>query len=238
MINTTRHREIWSPVDYPDARVLIVGAGAIGSRTFEMLASTGFTNIILMDFDHVEDHNIPNQLYTRQHLGMPKVGACRLFSEELAGKDARELMQFFNHKLTDDDTPSELFGRMDNWPTIVVSAVDSFEARGIVRRFASKCMASFFVDGRMSSNQAICFCHKIDDDKGSDAWWGTVGDDDDPRYETSLCGEPLSLGTNASMAGAMQAQSVMNYLKGGYYEPFLRIMTAPWEMMRDAKLGG
>ena len=56
-------------------RIHIIGCGAIGSTVGELLAKAGFTKITLYDFDHVESHNIANQMYTERDIGMAKVDA-------------------------------------------------------------------------------------------------------------------------------------------------------------------
>lgn len=56
-------------------RIHIIGCGAIGSTIGELLAKAGFTKITLYDFDHVESHNIANQMYTELDIGKEKVDA-------------------------------------------------------------------------------------------------------------------------------------------------------------------
>lgn len=45
------------------ASVMVVGCGAVGSFAIEALARTGVGNLILVDFDKVEETNINRQLY-------------------------------------------------------------------------------------------------------------------------------------------------------------------------------
>ena len=55
-------------------RVAIVGAGSVGGMIAEALARTGFEDIILIDFDHVERHNLDRLVYaTRKDIGRLKV---------------------------------------------------------------------------------------------------------------------------------------------------------------------
>ena len=41
--------------------MLLVGAGGIGAATALCMAKVGFECLTVMDFDTVEEHNIPNQ---------------------------------------------------------------------------------------------------------------------------------------------------------------------------------
>ena len=56
-------------------RIHIIGCGAIGSTVGELLAKAGFEKITLWDFDKVESHNIANQMFTSDDIGMFKVDA-------------------------------------------------------------------------------------------------------------------------------------------------------------------
>jgi hypothetical protein len=58
-------------------RVAIVGAGSVGGMIAEALARTGFEDIILIDFDHVERHNLDRLVYaTRKDIGQLKVAVA------------------------------------------------------------------------------------------------------------------------------------------------------------------
>ncbi|EQD37474.1 UBA/THIF-type NAD/FAD binding protein, partial [mine drainage metagenome] len=61
-----------------DAKVLIVGAGGLGSPTALYLAAVGVGEIGLVDFDRVEVSNLQRQiLYTTADVGHAKVDAAR-----------------------------------------------------------------------------------------------------------------------------------------------------------------
>lgn len=56
--------------------VNVVGVGAVGSNVALNLAHMGFEELHIWDFDTVEAHNITNQMYTEDQIGMLKVEAC------------------------------------------------------------------------------------------------------------------------------------------------------------------
>ena len=63
--------EFFNPANVKD-RIHIIGCGSIGGNVAELLARYGVTNMVLWDFDEVEPHNIANQIYFQEHIGMKK----------------------------------------------------------------------------------------------------------------------------------------------------------------------
>jgi len=94
--------------------ITVIGAGGIGSFTVLALAKMGCTNLWVYDFDTVENHNLPNQLYREADIGRPKVEALRDMVREFTGCEVKA----FNER-TDGKGLSG----------IVVFAVDSMDER-------------------------------------------------------------------------------------------------------------
>ena len=53
----------------------IIGCGSVGSTVAELLTRFGLTRLCLYDFDLVEPHNLANQMFRQEHIGMAKVDA-------------------------------------------------------------------------------------------------------------------------------------------------------------------
>ena len=68
-LDMRRHMDVFDPYKFGDTPVTVIGAGATGSWLVLQLAKLGISNITVWDFDVVEEHNIPNQLF-----GLPDVG--------------------------------------------------------------------------------------------------------------------------------------------------------------------
>ena len=104
------------------SRVLIVGAGGLGTPAAQYLAGAGVGSIRLVDDDRIALSNLPRQLaYTEDDLGQLKV-------EVLAGRlgDANgEITVDAQCKRFDGDTASQLLDGVD----IVLDATDSLQAR-------------------------------------------------------------------------------------------------------------
>lgn len=58
-------------------KVVVCGAGALGSNLIDSLARVGFTQLKVIDFDRVEGHNINNQAYDLNDVGILKVIALQ-----------------------------------------------------------------------------------------------------------------------------------------------------------------
>src|SRR5690606_15861194 len=75
-IDTRRHMELFNPETFTD-NINIIGAGATGSWLALIFAKLGVKGeqIHVWDFDHVEEHNIPNQAFGINQVGEQKVNA-------------------------------------------------------------------------------------------------------------------------------------------------------------------
>jgi len=105
-----------------ESRVLIVGAGGLGTPAAQYLAGAGVGSIRLVDDDRIALSNLPRQLaYTEDDLGQLKV-------EVLAGRlrDANgDITVDAQCKRFNDDTAPQLLDGVD----IVLDATDSLQAR-------------------------------------------------------------------------------------------------------------
>jgi molybdopterin/thiamine biosynthesis adenylyltransferase len=107
--NKLLHEELYRGADQlvklRDVRVVICGAGALGSNLADNLARQGFARLRVIDRDRVEAHNVGTQLYGDSEVGLWKVDALRnrLFRaagveiesvrKELTAANARQLLK-------------------------------------------------------------------------------------------------------------------------------------------------
>ncbi|WP_314149806.1 ThiF family adenylyltransferase [uncultured Leifsonia sp.] len=103
------------------ARVLVVGAGGLGSAVLPLLASAGFGTIGIVDDDRVELSNLPRQtVHTPADVGRSKVDSA---AETVAALDPETDVRAIPERLTSANAEAVLAGfdlvldGSDNFPT-------------------------------------------------------------------------------------------------------------------------
>jgi adenylyltransferase/sulfurtransferase len=107
------------------SRVLIVGAGGLGSPLALYLAAAGIGNIGIIDFDNVDISNLQRQiLYSDNDVGKSKVEIAKKRIEKL---NPEIKITVYNEKLTNANA-LDIFKNYD----IVADAADNFQTRYLV----------------------------------------------------------------------------------------------------------
>ncbi|HBZ45165.1 MAG TPA: molybdopterin biosynthesis protein [Maritimibacter sp.] len=125
-------REIGGPGQkaLKDAKVLVIGAGGLGSPALLYLAAAGVGTIGVIDDDVVDNSNLQRQVIHRdQDIDTPKV-----FSAEAAMKAQNPYVEVrpYNRRLA-EDIAAELFADYD----LILEGSDNFETRYLVNRIAA-----------------------------------------------------------------------------------------------------
>lgn len=186
-------------------RIHVIGCGAIGSTIGELLAKGGFTRITLYDFDHVESHNIANQMFTELDIGKEKVDAlaermCAINPE--MKKDLRLERNGWNgQKLTG----------------YVFLAVDDIDLR---RRIATEnkdnMMIKGFFDFRMRLTDAQHYAADWHDPKMIETFLNSMNfTQEEGKAETPLsaCNMELSFATTVFTIVAAGVSNFVNFIK-------------------------
>ena len=112
-----------------EARVLVIGAGGLGSPALQYLAAAGVGTIGVIDDDTVENSNLQRQvIHTDDRIGMPKV-----FSAEAAMKAQNPFVTIrpYHRRLT-RDIAAELFADYD----LILDGTDDADTRYLVNETA------------------------------------------------------------------------------------------------------
>lgn len=109
--------------------VAIIGCGALGSNSAEILTRAGIKKITLIDFDKVELSNLQRQTtYTEQDINSQKVFAL---AEHLRQINSNVEIIIANEKLTEKNI--EIL-KSD----IIIDGTDNFETRYIINKYAKE----------------------------------------------------------------------------------------------------
>ena len=114
-----------------DAKVLLIGAGGLGSPAAFYLASSGVGTIGLVDDDLVDESNLQRQiLHTADRVGMPKTESARL---SLNALNPETRVVEHRERLSADNVERLIAGY-----DVVVDGTDNFETRYILNDAALK----------------------------------------------------------------------------------------------------
>lgn len=129
----------WEQEKISAARILVVGAGALGNEVLKNLALLGLGNVLVIDFDEIQDSNLSRSvLFRSHHKGQPKAHVAAEMATEL-NPDCK-IQPLFGNVLT--DIGLGLVRDMD----LVICCVDNREARLWINRMCWK-SSTPWIDG-------------------------------------------------------------------------------------------
>jgi adenylyltransferase/sulfurtransferase len=106
------------------AKILVVGAGGLGSSAIAYLAAAGVGKLGIVDGDVVEERNLQRQIIHAGKIGMNKAESAKKFAEEL-NPDVEVSSYPFNV------TPENAMGLIEGYD-VVLFCPDNFKARYIL----------------------------------------------------------------------------------------------------------
>ena len=180
------------------AKVLVVGAGGLGSPVLLYLAGAGVGTIGIVDADVVSLTNLQRQvLYTEDEIGKSKVLCAKHRIEQL---NADITINTYQLRL-DEDNADEIISRYD----LVLSCVDNFSTRKLLCNVCNK-QDKILIHAAVVDFQfeiAVCAPHaKVD----YNALYADYQDDE-------MKVTPI-LGTTAGITGVMQALEAIKIICG------------------------
>jgi len=188
------------PIETLGREITVIGAGAIGSFTVLALVKMGFANITVYDFDDVSIENMNCQWYRMKDIGKKKVQALQ------------ELIKDFTDVTINIKPVRFEAGELRG---IVISAVDSMEARKVIWNAAKKSFGvSWFIDPRMASEYALAFVMKPDDEADQKSYETTLYSDANAVQER--CTAKATMYTATMIAGYV-AKAVKDIVTGNKY---------------------
>jgi molybdopterin/thiamine biosynthesis adenylyltransferase len=137
----------WDQEKIRAARVLVIGAGALGNEILKNLALLGFSNIVVVDLDSIESSNLSRSiLYRAKDIGRRKA--------DVAAEAVREIFPEASvHPITANVVTGLGLG-LFGWADLVRAGLDNREARLWINRSAWK-MNKPWIDGAIEGINGV-----------------------------------------------------------------------------------
>lgn len=194
-INYSRQSNIFNKNEF-NIPINIIGAGATGSWLALMLAKMGITNITVWDFDVVEEHNLPNQLFELQDVGEAKVFALQRIIQ--------------NHTNIVINVKNEKVTRNTRLSGIVFVLTDTMGSRKyIYESLKFKPLVRLIVETRMGGNGGYIYTINPMDVNQHEKYEGTFYSDEEA--EVSACGTSISIVSTAINIASQAVWRLINY---------------------------
>lgn len=134
-------------------KITIVGVGGIGSHVAVALSKLGIPELTLIDPDIVELHNVPNQFFRLESVGLNKVDALAHDCDQYGASAVRS----FKAKVGDNGFEAEE-GNVPRPRGIVISALDSMEARNnLWDTLKTNPLVELLIDARLGGENIVVY---------------------------------------------------------------------------------
>ena len=110
--------------------LVLVGCGGVGSVLAELLVRGGFTNLILIDNDIVDESNLGRQIFFEEDVGKFKVFCLKNYLLKI---NSKANIKVFN-ELLDENNIYDICLNSD----LIIDASDNFKIRRIINDFCEK----------------------------------------------------------------------------------------------------
>jgi len=185
-----------------NARVLVIGAGGLGSPVIQYLAAAGVGKLASIDFDIVEIHNLNRQvIHQESFIGKPKVESAQSFVSQFNSGISFEPI---NQKLNKENIEA-VFSGYD----IIVDGSDNFETRYLVNDHCIK-MGKTLVYGSIFSFEGQVAVFNYEGSKNLRDIFPSPPNPEDVQN----CDQFGVLGALAGITGTMMAMLTLKVILG------------------------
>ena len=118
----------WDQAKLARAKVLVIGAGALGNEIIKNLALLGVGNIFIVDLDRIENSNLSRSV-------LYQVTDSHHFKAETAARAAKEIFPDLNVHHFNGNVAYDLGMGVFRWADVVLGGLDNREARLAINRY-------------------------------------------------------------------------------------------------------
>ena len=204
----------WDQDRLAEARVLVIGAGALGNEILKDLALLGVGRVFVADRDRVENSNLSRSILFRERdCGRPKAEVAAEKTAEIYG--AIQVQAFVGNIVHD------LGLGVYRWADVILGGLDNREARVAINH-ASARAGKVWIDGAIERLDGVA---RVFDPATGPCYECTMGVNDWKMLEARrscalLSRDEMELGkvpttpTTASIIAGIQVQEAIKYLHG------------------------
>jgi adenylyltransferase/sulfurtransferase len=204
----------WKQSVLSDARILVIGAGALGNEVIKNLALLGIGNIAVADMDRIEESNLSRSVLFR----MSDEGELKA---NVAARTAKEIYPAIRTHALNGNVLADLGLGWFRWANVVIGALDNREARLFVNSACARVNRPW-IDGGIDVLNGIVrgfappktACYEC---AMGEADWTLLNQRRSCSLLARRAAQSLSTPTTpttASVVGAIQVQEVVKLLHG------------------------
>lgn len=220
-MNLAKSYEFFQPESLR-GRVHIIGCGSVGSTIAENLARYGITKISLYDFDTVEPHNIVNQMFTQEDIGLLKVAAVANIISRI-NSDAAADLKLFNKGYTGQ--------RLSGYVFLCVDNIDLRRKIAEANKTNTNIKAMF--DFRTRLTDAQHYAADWSNSKMVDAFIGSMQFSHEEAMEetpVSACNVTLSVAATVRLICGFGVANFINFVRGNGINKTVLLNTEPLDL--------
>lgn len=192
-----------------NAKVLVVGAGGLGSPTILYLAAAGVGTIGVIDADTVDLSNLQRQVaHTTDRIGIPKVESAAIAAKAI-NPDVNIVP--INTRL-DVSNALEIMSDYD----LIADGSDNFETRFLINDaayFAKRPLVSAAIlrfDGQLATYKA----HEVNENGEHGPCYRCIFREAPPPGQVPSCAEAGVMGAMCGMMGSLQTTEILKEIMG------------------------
>lgn len=202
-----RQFSFFNPIDIKD-EIHVIGVGAIGSHIVEMLVRMGIEDIHIYDFDEVNSHNIPNQMFFENDIGTSKCESLLKTCTQI-NQDCKETITVHEKGYT-EGMP------LNGYVFLCVDSIGLRKTIATAHMYNPHIIAMF--DFRMGLESAQHYATKWNNPTSKTAFLATMNFTDEEAKEAmpvSACGSALCVLPTIRAITSLGIANWMNFIKEG-----------------------
>ncbi len=137
----------WDQARLQSAKVVVIGAGALGNEIIKNLALLGVGNVFIADMDRIENSNLSRSILYRE-------GDNGAFKATIAARTAKEIYPNINVQGFNGNVVYDLGMGIFRWADVVLGGLDNREARLAINRACWKVNRPW-IDGAIEQIQGM-----------------------------------------------------------------------------------